>query len=288
MTTTGYSLLDFILKLLGDPQAQEEFRDHPQQVLQQQGFGGLCAQDVHDALPLVVDTVQGTVPAAVGGPALHPAPPATVLPGESHLDAAIRQLQYVTNNYSYADSHDTTVDSSVHQNIWAAGDVRQSFDSHATTVSGDHDVTGNANTVGSGDVTGNGNAVGSGDSAGNGNEVHTGDGATNFGNGHVDDNSTHATVGGFGSGEVAVTGAGSASTQSDSHATDDSSHSSTVDSHDVSVQEHDPIVAHDGGNPCPETEPHNVHGDNQHGLVNVDHVLSDDNVNLDLLHNVHL
>ena len=288
MTATGSSLLDFILRLLGDPQAQEEFRDNPQQVLQQHGFDGLCAQDVHDALPLVADTVQGTTPATGDPQVLQQAPPATALPGESHLDAAIRQLQYVTNNYSYADSHNTTVDSSVHQNIWADGDVHQSFDNHATTVSTETDVTGN------------GNAVGSGDTASNGNEVHNGDGATNFGNGSLDDNSTHATVGGFGSGNVDVTGSGATSTQSDSHNSSDSHDSSTVESNDTSVDSHNVSTtdSHDGGIPSHDTDSHEtdshdtdshgVQGDSQHGLINVDHVLSDDNVNVDLLHGVHL
>ncbi|MBV9846546.1 MAG: IniB N-terminal domain-containing protein [Kutzneria sp.] len=347
MTTTGFSLLDFILRLLGDPQAQAEFRNDPQQVLQQHGFGGLCAQDVHDALPLVADSVQCTTPTGQGAPVIHHAPPVTVLPGESHLEAAIRQIQYITTNYSYTDSHNTTVDSSVHQNIWADGDVNQSFDNHATTVSGDNDVTGT------------GNAVGSGNHASSGNEVHNGDGATNFGNGHVDDNSTHATIGGFGSGNVAVTGNGGTTVQTDSHniSTVDSHNTSTVDSHntdshntsidshnttdsnnthvdshnatnsnnthvdshnatnsnntstavdshnassastvnthntdshDTTVQPHGPVEPH-GDHDVDSHDVHggNIYGDNQTGLINVDHVLSDNN--LDLLHGgIHL
>lgn len=282
--TTGFSLLDFILNLLKNPQAQQEFKDNPDQVLRQHGFDGLCAQDVHDALPLVVDKVQASFPHGYDGDAgafgTHAAPPTTTLPGETTLDAAIRQLQHVTNNYSYTDSHNTVVDDSVHQNIWANGDVHQTFDNDPTVASGagavaaGHDVKGN---VATGDhaVAGNGNTV----VAGNGD-------ATNY----ADDNSTHVTTGGFGSGSVTVTGSQGSTTLTDSHDTTDShnsdshntaeSHASTVvhdtDSHDV----------HQAVDSFHDTESTHIHGDNQHGLVNVDHVLSDNNV--DLLHGLHL
>lgn len=133
------SLLEFILNLLRDPLAQEQFKANPQQALREHGFDEVCAQDVHDALPLVVDNVMvsgtdGALPCAE--------------PGEAHFDVAIRQIDHIVNNYSYTDSHDTHVDYSVHQTIWAQGDVEQSFDNgndvvvanDSTVVDGDSNV----------------------------------------------------------------------------------------------------------------------------------------------------
>lgn len=183
------SLLEFILNLLRDPAAQQQFTADPQQALRDHGFDELCAQDVHDALPLVVDNV------LVGGTG-GPLPAAQ--PGEEHLDIAIRQIDHIVNNYSYTDSHDTNVDYSVHQTIWTQGDVNQSFDNDndtviandSTVVEGDSDndtviandstvVEGDSDTVtasdagqadvynfGQGDVT-----VNSGNNSGNNSEI---------------------------------------------------------------------------------------------------------------------
>jgi hypothetical protein len=146
------SLLEFILNLLRDPVAQEQFKADPQQALRDHGFDELCAQDVHDALPLVVDNVlvSGT------GDSL-PAPQ----PGEDHFVFAIRQIDHIVNNYSYTDSHDTHVDYSVHQTIWTQGDVNQSFDNdYGNNHSSDNDtVTANDSTV----VDGDANATATGD-----------------------------------------------------------------------------------------------------------------------------
>ncbi|NKE55977.1 hypothetical protein FXN61_03690 [Lentzea sp. PSKA42] len=177
------SLLEFILNLLRDPAAQQQFTDNPQQALRDHGFDELCAQDVHDALPLVMDNV---LVSGTGGPL------PSAQPGDEHLDIAIRQIDHIVNNYSYTDSHDTNVDYSVHQTIWTQGDVNQSFDndygsdngndndtvvaSDSTVVEGDSDndtVTttatdagqGNVYNFGQGDVT-----VNSGDNSGNNSE----------------------------------------------------------------------------------------------------------------------
>ena len=164
------SLLEFILNLLRDPVAQEQFKANPQQALSDHGFDEVCGQDVRDALPLVVDNVLVSGP----GGAL-PAPQ----PGEDHFDIAIRQIDHIVNNYSYTDSHDTHVDYSVHQTIWAQGDVNQSFDNdygndtitanNSTVVDGDANATATGDAdlqnFGQGDVTGN-----SGNSGNSGND----------------------------------------------------------------------------------------------------------------------
>jgi hypothetical protein len=300
--TTGFSLLDFILNLLKNPQAQQDFQNNPHQVLQQHGFDGLCAQDVHDALPLVVDKVQASFPRDYDGgtstAGTHTAPPTTTLPGETTLDAAIRQLQHVTNNYSYSDSHNTVLDNSVNQNIWANGDVHQSFDNDPTVASGTgavaagHDIKGNV-------------ATGDHNVAGNGNTVAVGDGDAT---GSADDNSTHTTVSGFGSGNVAVGNQGT-TVLTDTHNTTDAhnttdSHNSSTDSHDTvasgNTDSHNTTDSHNHNTAdSHNSDAHNttdshdaestqVHGDSQHGLVNVDHVLNDNSIlndnSVDLLH----
>lgn len=166
------SLLEFILNLLRDPAAQQQFTANPQQALADHGFDELCAQDVHDALPLVVDNV---LVSGTGGPL------PSAQPGDGHFDIAIRQIDHIVNNYSYTDSHDTNVDYSVHQTIWTQGDVNQSFDNDndtviandSTVVEGDGNVTATADhgqadayNFGQGDVT-----VNSGNNSGNNSET---------------------------------------------------------------------------------------------------------------------
>lgn len=161
------SLLEFILNLLRDPVAQEQFKADPQQALRDHGFDEVCGQDVHDALPLVVDNV---LVSGTGGALPSPRP------GEDHYDIAIRQIDHIVNNYSYTDSHDTHVDYSVHQTIWTQGDVNQTFDNDY----------GNGNHYDNDTITANDSTVVDGDA----NSTATGDAdLQNFGQGDVTGNS---------------------------------------------------------------------------------------------------
>jgi len=49
------SLLDFVLNLLKDPLAQEQFRSCPEHVLAAHGLTGVSAADIRDTLSLVTD-----------------------------------------------------------------------------------------------------------------------------------------------------------------------------------------------------------------------------------------
>ncbi|GGU71517.1 IniB N-terminal domain-containing protein [Lentzea flava] len=161
------SLLEFILTLLRDPVAQEQFKANPQQALRDHGFDEVCGQDVHDALPLVVDNVMVS---GTGGNLPSPQP------GEDHFDIAIRQIDHIVHNYSYTDSHDANVDYSVHQTIWTQGDVNQSFDNDY----------GNGNQYDNDTITANDSTVVDGDA----NATATGDAdLQNFGQGDVTGNS---------------------------------------------------------------------------------------------------
>jgi hypothetical protein len=128
--TAATSLLDFILRLLKDPQAQAEFRASPEQVLAANGLTGVSAADIRDTLPLVTDN------RFVGLNSSHTLPPSVVpSAGDSGVHAAIRYLRHITTTYRY-DDHGTHAHDPGHGNIWATGDVPQSFD-HGHGATGD-------------------------------------------------------------------------------------------------------------------------------------------------------
>src|ERR1700761_2450814 len=212
------SLLDFILNLLKDPQAQAEFKANPQAVLADNGLTGVCAADIHDTLPLVTDN------RAVEQTSSHTsAPSAAPAPGESDTHAAVRYLSYITNTYSYTDDHNTAIDESVHQNIWAAGDVTQTFDNNNVVSSGHGSVAAGGDISGSTVTTGNGDAVGSGAAAGTGNVTGSGnalgDGSA-AGTGHAGAHGDGSTIG-HGNAQVGTTG-GQAGSDSSDHSVHDS------------------------------------------------------------------
>jgi hypothetical protein len=242
------SLLDFILDLLRDPQAQAQFHANPERMLAEHGLTGVHAGDIHEALPLVTDhrAVQlnssgNSAPAATAPPPVQPAtapPPVQLAAGESETHAAIRYLNYITNTYTYTDEHNTTIDDSVHQNIWASGDVTQTFDQSnvvasghgavaagggidGTVTTGNGDAVGAGAAAGSGNVTGSGDALGAGSVVGNANAVAAGAGNT-IGNGDTVANGTHNVQGdgnvqGLVSGSQVATTGGSASSDPPNH-----------------------------------------------------------------------
>jgi hypothetical protein len=179
--THSQSLLDFILNLLRDSDAKAAFVADPQRVLANAGLGDVCAQDVSDAMSYVseyhpVAFVGDRKPAWHGGGhdgGRHDGGGREHDRGwegdrdfrpDSHA-SAVQQLQYVTNNYAYTDSHDTLTDKSVHQSIWNRGELSQSFDDHSVSAS-DHSVAAGRDITG--DVAnGDHNVVGRGNEVGN-------------------------------------------------------------------------------------------------------------------------
>jgi hypothetical protein len=115
------SLLDFILNLLKDPQAQAEFRASPEQVLATNCLTGVCAADIHETLPLVTDHRS----VELAGPG-HSAPPVALV-GDTGIHGAIHYLHYITGTYRY-DDHGSHGHEPGHENIWAVGDVGHDFD----------------------------------------------------------------------------------------------------------------------------------------------------------------
>jgi hypothetical protein len=127
--TAATSLLDFILNLLRDPQAQAEFRASPEHVLAANGLTGVSAADIHETLPLVTDNrfVELTNSSHAVSPSVVPTA------GDRGIHTAIQYLYHITCTYRY-DDHRAHVHDLGHGNIWAVGDGAQTFDdSHMVT-----------------------------------------------------------------------------------------------------------------------------------------------------------
>jgi hypothetical protein len=144
-----------------------------------------------------------------GGPGHYSAP---THEGDGPLDAAVREIQFITNNFttitenntSIIDDRDTTIDNSVRQNIdTGGGDLDQEFIS--SNVSGD--VTGDGNAVGLGNtaLSGDGSAFGEGAVVQSGDGNQLGDGSA-FGEGAEVANATGLAA-------QAVTGTGNTTSQ---------------------------------------------------------------------------
>jgi hypothetical protein len=241
------SLLDFILSLLRDPEFQQEFHDDPGGTLERHGFQNLCGQDVADVMPLVIDNSRVSLDRSyeVGNNhvmVVPPPPSPHPMPGEPGLHAVVKQFDYITNMYTYNDSHNTVLDNSVNQNIWAHGDVFQLFDNDPVIASGDGAVAAgdDVEKVNTGDN--NANSFGSGDAyhvddleADDGGAVSVGGNAT----GSNDNNSTDADIRNFGSGEVNVAGTNGNATQNDTD-----SHANSHNDVDTDVNSNNDINSH--------------------------------------------
>lgn len=147
--TAATSMLDFILNLLKDPQAQAEFCASPEHVLAANGLTGVCAADIHEVLPLVTDNrfVELTSSHTTS-------PPVVPTAGDNGVHAAIQYLHHITSTYRY-DDHGAHGNDLGHVNIWAFGDVPPTFDDS-------HVVTGGPGTPGPGGAPGTGTWVGDG------------------------------------------------------------------------------------------------------------------------------
>ncbi len=176
------SLLDFILNLMRDGDAKAAFVTNPEHELAKAGLTDVCSEDVSDAMSYVseyhpVSFVGGDRAYNVGNSEFSPHTSyrggddrheggnrPEHFDGGSHA-AAVQQLEYITNNYSYDNSHNTVIDKSVNQEIWNKGDLTQSFNDNSVTAT-DGSVAAGRNI--NGDVAnGNDNVVGDNNKVGN-------------------------------------------------------------------------------------------------------------------------
>ncbi|HEY6423779.1 MAG TPA: IniB N-terminal domain-containing protein [Pseudonocardiaceae bacterium] len=163
------SLYEFILKLLGDPDAKAAFVANPDKALADAGLQGVCSQDVSDAMSYVAEyhpvTFVGNREYNVGN--TNGEHNSDDHHGDDHGSAA-DHLKYITNNYSYSDSHNTVIDKSVNQNIWNSGHLNQNFTDNSVTAT-DHSIAAGGDVskaaTGNNDVVGDNNKVGNTDNS---------------------------------------------------------------------------------------------------------------------------
>lgn len=140
LATIAEALIEFILSLLRDPQLAADFEADPDKVLARAGLADICATDVRQVLPVVVDRPDVVVKPV---PVIVPKP----VPAKPVKDPeVVKYLQTVANNY-HIDNRSTIVDQSVNQNIWAEGDVTQVFDQEAVLAVGDQSIAAGNNAL---------------------------------------------------------------------------------------------------------------------------------------------
>jgi len=123
LSTMADALIDFILSLLQDPAAQEEFDADPEGTLSARGMQAVSHADVCAVLPMVYDHPQVVQRVAAA-------------PASDDPNDVIREIRNVVSTNSYITNNSTLVDQSVNQNIWAEGDVMQLFDNEAVLATG--------------------------------------------------------------------------------------------------------------------------------------------------------
>jgi hypothetical protein len=126
LATIADALIEFILSLLNDPAAAEEFEEDPQGTLARNGLSDACVDDVRAVAPVIVDR-----------PDVYPKPVHPTPPGPPKPATVEKEITNITQSFSI-DNRATIVDQSVNQNIWADGDVNQIFDQEAVVNSGDN------------------------------------------------------------------------------------------------------------------------------------------------------
>lgn len=134
VATIADALIAFILSLLHDPEAAEDFAANPEPAMHGAGLQGACLADVRAVAPVVVDHPAVTPRPPYPDPDPNPNPPEPV-------DPVIREIVNLVNQFTTVDARSTIVDQSVNQNIWTeGGDVTQLFDQEAVVASGDESV----------------------------------------------------------------------------------------------------------------------------------------------------
>ncbi|HXT46330.1 MAG TPA: IniB N-terminal domain-containing protein [Pseudonocardiaceae bacterium] len=315
------SLLDFILSLLSNDDAKEAFFANPDQALADAGLSDVCSEDVSDAMTYVAEyhpvSTVGNREYNVGNHGdqrvyaddqayrhedTRPHEGWRPDPGLDSHAAAVQQLEYISNNYTYSDSHDTVIDKSVNQSIWNEGKLTQTFTDDSVTAT-DHSVAAGRDI--NGDVAnGDGNVVGDNAKVGNTSNDYSTHGSFNgnniadrggvAGDGNVTD-SDHS--------DVATNGSRLVDNRVDSHDTTVRDVGNTSDSNNTTLdnvgnhnEPHNTTIS-DSGNYEPHTNYHpditensnntsvddsRISDNEQHGLLNVNetHVLDDLHLNL--------
>ena len=179
------TLLQFLLDLLHDKQAQADFKEDPQGALHDAGLDHVCVQDIQHLLPVVLEKVDPEKCAKYeddcdnghchDDQAKHQDHDGHRDHGHDHhdddhkwhdhdneIDKVVTHLNYVVNNYSY-DSHDTIYNTNNVTKIWADHGANVDVNNETHNVgAGGVDVEGNNSgpiTTGHGNVVGDGNQI---------------------------------------------------------------------------------------------------------------------------------
>lgn len=134
------SLIEFLMNLLRDKDAQAEFVGDPEGMLARYGLEGLCGQDVRDVAPMVADHAA----VHVNNSGYHSL--------SDHDDDPVRQIKHITEhyevkntvvnpadeyNYTYVDDRDTNVS----LNVDDRDTIVNVDDRDTTSIQADGDVT---------------------------------------------------------------------------------------------------------------------------------------------------
>ncbi|HEY8590901.1 MAG TPA: IniB N-terminal domain-containing protein [Naasia sp.] len=251
-------LLQFLLSLLGDPEATQEFLADPETTLADHDVHDLCGDDIDAILPLLLDyapiaassnehhtggnTVTGGDGGNVGG--VGGAVGGGGGGGTDH-EVAVERLTSIVNNFSYTsmDDRDTIFDQSLNQNFAIVGeevDFDQDIDLDTTVVSGDN------NNVASGHGYVDGSTDNSIDSGGG--DVNTGTISDSYNGDDIVGNSGPVNTG-------TITDSGNTdNSTNDSYNPDNSSHDSGNTDNSVN----------DSFNPDVDVEVDDINVDNDH------------------------
>ena len=139
VATIGDALISFILSLLRDPAAVEEFSAAPKAMMASNGLQDACKADVQAVKPVIVDHPSVEPKPVASGSGSAPPPPPSYHHDEP--DEVVREISRIINQFTTIDARSTIVDQSVNQNIWTnGGDVTQLFDQEAVVASGDEAI----------------------------------------------------------------------------------------------------------------------------------------------------
>lgn len=135
VATVADALIAFIMSLLRDPAAVEEFDAAPKAALASNGLQDACVADVQAVKPVIVDSPAVMVKQA------PPPPPPPPPSGHDPSYEVIKEIRSIVNQFTTVDARTTIVDQSTNQNIWTnGGDVTQIFDQEAVVASGDNAI----------------------------------------------------------------------------------------------------------------------------------------------------
>ena len=139
------ALIELILSLLRDPETAAEFDDDPQGALASRGLSSVRAEDICAVAPIVAERASVAPASVASAESTAPAPGPRPSTFSSEPDPVVREINNITHNLTWVDDRDTVVDQSVNQNIWADGDVTQTFDQAAVVASGEDSVAAGEN-----------------------------------------------------------------------------------------------------------------------------------------------